>query len=62
MRFWLFMELLLLFSRAAEATGAFTVSLIVHGDTERQENALREARRLTATDSGLALDDRRWSS
>ena len=29
MRFWLFMELLLLFSRAAEAAGAFTVSLIV---------------------------------
>ena len=43
MRFWLFMELLLLFSRAAEAAGAFTVSLIVHGDTERQENTLCKA-------------------
>ena len=43
MRFWLFMEWLLLFSRAAEAAGAFTVSLIVHGDTERQENTLCKA-------------------
>ena len=43
MRFWLFIKSLLLFSRATEAAGAFTVSLIVHGDTERQENTLCKA-------------------